>query len=132
VRTTRSALVVRVTNSAAVFVGGALGAGTRWGLIELIGTGRDFPWPTLVANLVGAALLGALAGLVARSMGSGFWWSLLGIGFAGALTTFSTFVLEGVDLLDDQGAAAAAWYTGMSILAGLRLAGWAQARVAGR
>lgn len=125
-------MVVRAVNAGAVFVGGAVGAGSRWGLVEWIGVSRDFPWSTLVANLVGAALLGGLAGLVTRSVGSGFWWSLLGIGFAGALTTFSTFVLEGVDLLDQQGAAAAAWYTGFSILAGLWLAGWAQTRVAGR
>lgn len=74
-----------------VVVGGALGAVLRWA-VGLLGRG-DFPWPTLVVNVAGSLLLGAVA------RGGPHWaLVLLGSGVAGALTTYSTFALESVRL----------------------------------
>jgi CrcB protein len=47
---------------------------------------------TLVVNVVGSLLLGLVAGLSAR------WYAVLGVGFCGAFTTYSTFAVEAVTL----------------------------------
>jgi len=68
-----------------VFAGGCLGALARAGLAEVF----TMPWGTLVANIAGSFLLGYVATRSPR---------LLGTGFCGALTTFSTFQVELLDL----------------------------------
>ncbi len=47
---------------------------------------------TLVVNVVGSLLLGLVAGLSAH------WYAVLGVGFCGAFTTYSTFAVEAVTL----------------------------------
>jgi CrcB protein len=47
---------------------------------------------TLVVNVVGSLLLGLFAGLSTE------WYALLGVGFCGAFTTYSTFAVEAVTL----------------------------------
>jgi CrcB protein len=116
----------RGATAAAVFAGGALGAVVRWLVSEVPGLGGSFPYPTLIVNVAGAAGLGYLAGVVFSRPGRGILWPFLGVGLAGALTTFSTFVVEAVDLLAVDGPAAALWYAGGSVLAGLWLAGHAR------
>ncbi|MEO3815182.1 CrcB family protein [Plantactinospora sp. B24E8] len=80
-----------------VLLGGAVGAVCRFGvnwLVEL--RSRPSPWATFTVNLVGSFLLGLLAGLGASLPG---WVGvLLGTGFCGALTTWSTFAHETVRL----------------------------------
>ena len=84
-----------------VAVGGAFGAMARYGASLLGGLvfGRDTWVTTFAINVVGAFLLGALAGLVTRRVEH---WQLLNglvaIGFLGAFTTFSTYALETVRL----------------------------------
>ena len=70
-----------------VGLGGALGATVRYLLVLLV-SGR-FPWSILIANLAGSFLLGIL--LVSASPGL---LLFAGVGFCGALTTFSTFALD--------------------------------------
>lgn len=78
----------------AIGAGGACGALVRALLGRLIQT--DFPYATLIVNIVGSFVLAAVvAGLPGESPLLG---AFLGAGFCGALTTFSTFILETVIL----------------------------------
>ena len=86
-----------------VFLGGAAGAPARYLTDRLVQRLHDsvFPWGTLTVNLVGSLILGFLLG--ARS-GLGLpaeAATLIGTGFCGALTTFSTYGFETVRLLEE-------------------------------
>ncbi|MDE0230770.1 MAG: CrcB family protein [bacterium] len=116
------------TTAIAVFCGGSLGALARYGLGEWLAPVGVVLTATVVANLLGSAILGVLAGVAARRGERGLAWSLLGVGFSGALTTFSTFAVEAIAILDDAGPAAAAVYLGGSVLAGLWVATAARRR----
>ena len=77
-----------------VVVGGAVGALSRfyterWSVHHF---GERMPWGTALANLAGAALLGAVAGLEQRGAVSHDVLVLVGTGYCGALTTFSGFI----------------------------------------
>lgn len=82
----------------AVAVGGALGALCRWSVGELLQSGGGLPWGTLTANVVGCALIGFLAPLVAgrSALLAGFTVT----GFLGGFTTYSAFAEETFVLLD--------------------------------
>ena len=103
-----------VSRSLVVAIGGAAGAGCRWALADAVG-GSDWPWALLVINVVGSFLLGAV--LVS---GSGATRELvrlgLGVGFCGGFTTFSSFAVDTVHLLDDGRSAAAAAFTTLSVV----------------
>ena len=78
-----------------VALGAAVGAPTRY-LVDRFVRSRfpGFPWGTLLVNVVGSALLGFLTALpVSAGLGA-----LLGAGFCGALTTYSTFGYETLSL----------------------------------
>ena len=80
---------------AAVFAGGCAGAIVRAQLAETVGGGGAWPWATFVANVGGAFLLGYVAAwLRDRGPAADLRLRLLGTGFCGALTTFSTLQLE--------------------------------------
>jgi CrcB protein len=79
-----------------VFVGAALGAPCRY-LVDRFVQSRhslDFPFGTLVVNVVGCLLIGFVVGTS--------WMPLLGVGFCGGLTTYSTFSYETVKLLEAE------------------------------
>lgn len=103
----------------AVFLGGGTGAVARW-LVNRAFAGvpsaEAFPWPTFLINVVGSFLLGILA--VAAKDRPG-WNALLGVGFCGGFTTFSTFSVELLKLIEDDRPAAAAGYAFGSVLAAL-------------
>jgi len=105
---------------AAVFAGGFAGALARALLVEALPAGRgEWPWATLVANVAGAFLLGyVVTRLQERLPVSAYRRPLLGTGFCGALTTFSTFQLELLWMLDESEPALAAGYAGASIVTG--------------
>ncbi|WP_053366807.1 fluoride efflux transporter FluC [Bacillus sp. FJAT-27245] len=73
-----------------IAVGGFLGAVCRMFFSRRLNREEAFPVGTMLANFIGCLLLGFLAGKAA----SGNVYALFGIGFTGALTTFSTFMLE--------------------------------------
>jgi fluoride exporter len=105
----------------AVFVGGALGTLARAGLAELAAPdpGR-WPWPTFTVNIVGAFLLGYFTTrLLERLPVSSYRRPLLGTGFCGGLTTFSTMHVETVPMLEHGHVGLAAGYTLASLAVGL-------------
>ena len=84
----------------AVAVGAGLGAPLRFlverGAARLLGP--VVPWGTLVVNVVGSLILGAVLGLAVAGGISTWWVALVGTGFCGALTTFSGFSAQVLDL----------------------------------
>lgn len=95
-------------------LGGALGSVARWGLAEA----APAPWGTLAANVTGSLLIGLLSGwLFVRHPRLRL---ILGVGFLGGYTTFSTHLLDAHDLLGDPVAVAA--YVGGTLVACLAAA----------
>jgi len=105
----------------AIFAGGAAGALARAGLDwALPWPGHGWPWPTFIANVAGTLLLGYfVTRLQERLPPSTFRRPLLGTGFCGALTTFSTLQVELITLARHGDAALAALYLAASLAAGL-------------
>jgi CrcB protein len=99
-------------------LGGALGAGARYlaGRAALALPGSDFPWGTLVVNLVGGLLMGLLAGVLARGGASEAWRLLLGVGVLGGFTTFSAFSLDAVTMIGRGDVGAALVYVFASVI----------------
>jgi fluoride exporter len=84
----------------AICLGASAGALARWGLGLWLSPGGLIPWGTLAANLIGGYLIGVcIATFQALPHIDPVWRLLLVTGFLGALTTFSTFSAEVVELL---------------------------------
>jgi CrcB protein len=81
-----------------------------------------FPWWTWVINLTGSLLLGIIVALHNREFLSDEAWLMLGVGFCGAYTTFSTFGYEMQQLVEKKHVIAAATYMLSSISLGILLA----------
>ena len=105
---------------AAIFAGGMLGALARVGVLQIgLPNAPAWPWATFAVNIVGAFLLGYFTTrLQERLPLSAYRRPLLGTGFCGALTTFSTVQLELLKMLDVHRYALAAGYGGASIIVG--------------
>ena len=120
----------------AIALGGACGTLTRVFLATQIPTAApSFPWATFLANLGGAFLIGLIITLVVERLPpTRYVRYLLGTGFCGGLTTFSTFMVEVVLLIQRHRIATAGSYTALSLVAGLILVrvGMSCARLAPR
>ncbi|KYN87750.1 camphor resistance protein CrcB [Vibrio cidicii] len=89
-----------------IALGGAFGACSRYLVSELcvLLFGRGFPYGTLTVNVVGSFVMGLLiAAFESELLATEPWRQVIGLGFLGALTTFSTFSMDNV-LLMQQGA----------------------------
>lgn len=83
--------------------GGAFGAVLRFVIASNIyrWLGRDFPYGILLVNVVGSLLMGLLfAVIIERGLVPLEWRAALMIGFLGAFTTFSTFSMETILLIE--------------------------------
>jgi CrcB protein len=104
-----------------VLVGAAVGAPVRY-LTDVLVQSRHsslMPWGTLVVNATGSLLLGGTAGFVDASGGHDWLLALVGTGFCGALTTFSTFSFETLRLLEENAFVHAAANVVLSVLVGV-------------
>ena len=117
IHTTRILWLSAVIGVVLVALGAALGAPARYLTDRLIQARHDslFPWGTLTVNVAGSFLLGLLAGLpVSEPV-----MAAVGVGFCGALTTYSTFGYETVRLAQERACFYAAVNATASVLAGL-------------
>jgi fluoride exporter len=112
--------------SSYVALGGAIGALLRYqtgrGLTHWLGAQAvtTFPWATLTVNVIGSLLMGVLAGFLARHGQGGEQWRLfIGVGVLGGFTTFSSFSLEMMLLIERGQPLQALTYVLISVLAGL-------------
>ncbi len=111
-----------------VFLGGGLGAVSRYGLALLLPpeplSEGNFPWATLLANLIACLLLGYGLSLFWREQLPRAGQLLLLTGFCGGFSTFSTFAAELLQLLQYGHTLVALTYLAVSVLFGiLALAG---------
>lgn len=99
-----------------VGVGGFVGAVLRYGM-GLVPFEGAFPWATFAVNLLGAVAIGALTEAAGRTEGlSSEALLFLKTGLCGGFTTFSTFSLETVELLEGGQLALGATYAGASLV----------------
>jgi CrcB protein len=110
----------------AIGIGGAAGALARYGVAHYSNYlfGSHFPYGTLIVNVVGSFLIGVLFVLFTeRAMMSPIWRSALIVGFLGAFTTFSTFSLQALALMEEGRLAAALTYIASSVIICILAAG---------
>ena len=98
----------------AVAVGGAAGAVLRY-LISLIPFKPDFPFATLTANLLGALIIGFIAGFTTQKTVNANLVRFLKTGLCGGFTTFSTFSLESLTLFENGKIALGTIYVALSL-----------------
>lgn len=117
-----------MTGFALVGLGGAIGAMGRYGLSQLIGRllPMSFPLATLLVNILGSLAMGVFVGLMARLLPA--WQAearlFVAVGILGGFTTFSSFSLDTIVLMERGALIEAGLYVVLSVvvcLAGLYL-----------
>lgn len=111
-----------------VLLGGAIGTGFRFGVVNLVTyllrQPPKYPLATFIINLTGSFVIGFLAELFdARMPVSPELRAMLLVGVLGGYTTFSSFSLETLNLIRDNQPGAAFLYSAGSVLLGL-IATW--------
>ncbi len=106
-----------------VGLGGMLGSMLRYGVSYIYlsrGTSSLFPVPTFIANLVGSLLIGILFATLSKHHKD--FTIFLVTGFCGGFTTFSSFSMENISLIQRGEIKVAVLYTTLSLVLGLLLA----------
>ena len=107
-----------------LMLGGAIGTLCRYWLARWIGLqpwARGFPYGTMIVNVSGCFILGMVGGLLLEPMlapENEHWYLLLGSGFCGGYTTFSTFAWETSKQIRDG-----SWWPAFANAAGSVVAG---------
>ena len=106
-----------------IFLAGMLGGIMRFQISRWLPSSPDFPWGTLVVNYLGIFCLVYLVKgyLVSKGSSKGVVLAL-GTGFCGGLTTFSSFILDAVKMLDTGRYISLLVYLILSVGGGLLLA----------
>jgi CrcB protein len=107
-----------------LFVGGGLGTIARYLLSKWFNEqpwGHGFPWGTFVINVSGSFILAAAAAIILERLSPAHqdWYLLVGTGFCGGYTTFSTFEWETFKLVRDG-----SWWYALANAFGSLLAGF--------
>ena len=102
-------------------LGGALGALARWGVgTALPHSSGGWPWATLLINLTGCLLFGALVAVLTAHAHEPSWARpFLAVGVLGGYTTYSAFAVEAVALVATGAPVLAAGYVLASVLGGV-------------
>ena len=108
-----------------VGAGGAVGSMARYGIGHITSKYIHNPFPvgTFIINIIGSLIIGILFGLLSRNNS---WleqggYLLLASGFCGGFTTFSTFALDNITLMQKGQSVTAIIYTALSVVIGLLL-----------
>ena len=104
-----------------IFMGGGLGSCLRF-LFSIWINENQIKWlPTLIVNSLGCLLLGVFVALLHKNELNPAAYTLLGIGFCGGLTTFSTFSLDLFQLMRSGNFISAMLYVGATLTIGFML-----------
>lgn len=109
-----------------LMIGGAVGTYARYGLSHWFNSqpwGQSFPFGTLLINVSGSFILGIAAMMIPPEYQK--WYLLIGTGFCGGYTTFSTFELETFKLVRDG-----SWWYALANVVGSVVAGFVGVLVA--
>ena len=100
----------------AVALGGSIGASGRWAIGSTYDVAPgDWPWPTLVVNIVGCLLIGVASRRLQRGS---LRWDAIVTGLLGGFTTMSSFAVELNDMVDLDRTGTAIVYGAVTLLAG--------------
>lgn len=105
-----------------VALGGAIGSAARYGVNVWSGRmfGTEFPWQTLIVNVAGCFIMGALTEMMALKLNVGHETrAFLTTGILGGFTTFSAFSLDFAYLVERKQLAAAGGYALASVVISL-------------
>jgi len=104
-----------------VTIGGGLGSAARY----LVSTwaaarfGAEFPYGTLIVNIVGCFIIGAFATMTTeRLIISPYWRLFVTVGIVGGFTTFSSFSYETMHLLQETDVLRAFYNVGLNVIVG--------------
>ena len=115
---------LRLDVIAVVFAGGCLGGAARYAVTSANPVSRGaFPWPTLTVNLAGAFVLTLVVVIASELVPSRYLRPLVGTGFCGALTTFSSVVVAADQLFAHHHVPTGIGYLLANVAGGLA-AGW--------
>ena len=100
-------------------IGGFIGTVLRYLPYQFIKINQNF-WITLFINIIGSFLIGLIIGYgLKNQVWDAKWRSFFAVGVCGGFTTFSSFSLENIQLLQNGKIAESIMYIGISIIAGL-------------